>query len=200
MKTNSKSGFTIVELLAVVGILGILMGMVVYVAGGAVKQGRGNKADAIIVAIEQGINIYHNQEGEWPGAIERAADSESSAAENEVTLSKEEADEVVRELVKKSLEGGTGNAYLDCSMLFTGPKDAEGCNDNHSNKKNSKTYCGDKGCAYGLDFTVAYRGDEHHSPQAIDAMGFGYPGYEEGRFRRFKITYRRLTDTVKVEK
>lgn len=193
---NKKSGFTIVELLAVVAILGILMGIVVYAAGGIIKQSRGNKADAIRVALESGINNYRAQKNEWPGVIESIADS---STESIITLTSAQADEMFRELVEASLND-SGNPYIpDCNILFVGPANAEGCNDNHSDKSASD-YCGNKKCARGMDFATAYRGDDHTQEKSVSSMSFGYPGTEEGRFRRFKITYNRDADKVTLSK
>ena len=194
-KKSRKAGFTIVELLTVVTILSILMTIVIYASGSAIKQSRANKSEAMRVAILNGIHVYHQQKGEWPGPIESIADNSTS---EKITLSASEADAVIRKIVSDSLEN-SANPLLDCSILFTGPTSAKGCNDNHKDKSSS-SYCGNKKCAYGLDFLTAYRGDAHHEARGIEDMSFGFPGTEEGRFRRFTIKYNRLTDNVTVER
>lgn len=190
-----KKGFTIVELLAVVAVLGILMGIVGFAVGGLIKNSRVNKADAIRSNMESAINNYRAQHNQWPDAIESLADS---SEESIITLSASAADAMFQELVTETLENN--KSYVpSCEMLFVGPAGAEGCTDNHTDSS-AAGYCGNKNCPRGIDFNIAYRGDDHIQARSISSMSFGYPGYEEGRFRRFTITYNRDADKVTVSK
>ena len=64
-----KKGFTIVELIMVVGIIGVLLGIVTTAASSSIKQSRQRKADACCTIIRQGLETYYAQEGKWPGSI-----------------------------------------------------------------------------------------------------------------------------------
>ncbi len=193
-----KKGFTIVELMIVVGILSILMTIVTFAASGAIKSARETKGEAIRVALENAIQMYHTQKGKWPAAIESAADSNTSSGST-MELTGEEADPVFREIVKMSVEDSGGSQLVEPSVLVVARKGAKACNDNHTDKSKSD-YCGNRNCSYGMDFDTAYRGGDHNQPMGIDEMCFGYAGKEEGRFRRFTIVYNYDTDKVSVKK
>ena len=193
-----KKGFTIVELMVVVGILSILITIVTFAASGAVKHSREMKGEAIRVALENGIAMYHNDKQKWPSAIEAAADaSTSDGATMEITG--EATDSVFREIVQLSVEDSGNKQYIDPSPLYVARPGAKACNDNHSDKSKSN-YCGNKNCSYGMDFETAYRGGDRSQPMSISEMCFGYPGKEEGRFCRFTIVYNFETDKVSVKK
>ena len=66
-----KKGFTIVELLVVIGVLAVLMTIVVVAASGVQKGGREKRASAMRSALEQAIAAYYAQEGKWPAARTR---------------------------------------------------------------------------------------------------------------------------------
>ena len=72
-----RRGFTIVELLVVVAIIGILGGIVTTAAMGSIRGARSKRADAMRAALEQAIAAYYAQEGRWPDVIERKASSMS---------------------------------------------------------------------------------------------------------------------------
>lgn len=50
-----------------------------------------------------------------------------------------------------------------------------------------------------MDFTEAVKKGAKNRI-SLSQMAFGYQGTEEGRFRRFKISYNGATDSVKVTK
>jgi len=69
MKRDSlKSGFTLVELLAVITIIGILMGIVIGVAGNVQKKAASGRAQAEISAIELALERYKIDNGDYPNA------------------------------------------------------------------------------------------------------------------------------------
>ena len=65
-----RRGFTIIELVMVVAIMGILLGIVTTAAAGAIRQARIRKAEACCKVVQAAFETYYAQKGEWPGGIE----------------------------------------------------------------------------------------------------------------------------------
>ena len=196
-----KRGFTIVELLVVIAVIGILGGIVTSATVGAIKNARGNRRDAMRVALEQAISTYYAQEGKWPDAIESKI--RSGLDEDTYTFSPSECDEIFRQVVGKGFgKSGRKSVLVDATALFVARSSqlgngGEGCFDNHSNRKKSSTYCGNKNCIGGVDFStaVAKSGPKHIR---FNEMAFGYQGKDAGKFCRFWVKYNGKTDSVKV--
>jgi len=175
-----KKGFTIVELMAVIGVIAILVTIVVTAAGGAIKNARSQRAETMRIALEQGINAYYAQMDEWPEGIESHANDEDET----ITLTGTEADAIFREVVGKGFgkSKGAKSVLVDASSLFVCASSAAG------NEK-----------AVGVDFPLAAnRNSKFHVPFA--SMAFGYPESDHGRFRRYKVVYNTKTDSVTVAK
>lgn len=197
-----KKGFTIVELLVVIGILAILATIVVIAASGAMKNARGKRADAMRSALQTALDTYYAQVGEWPSVIEQRA---SNMNDTSYSFSPTEIDKIFQEVVGKAYGkgGGEKSMLIDVSALFVAnssklKNSGWGCNDNHKNKRDSN-FCGNKNCVSGMDFTEAVKKGAKNRI-SLSQMAFGYQGTEEGRFRRFKISYNGATDSVKVTK
>ncbi len=199
-----KKGFTLVEMLVVIAVIGILGGIVTTAAVGAIKNGRSKRADAMCVALEQGIAAYYAQEGNWPDAIEKKAQSMDSAT---YTFTPDEADSIFQDVVGCGF--GKGHAshkamLVDATALFVCDKSSvgnqqRGCYDNHSNKKERRTYCAGMGCRNGIDFSEATKkGGKVRIP--FSQMAFGFQGPENGKFCRFWITYNGQADSVSVSR
>ena len=197
-----KRGFTIVELLVVIAVIGILGGIVTSATVGAIKNARGSRRDAMRVALEQAISTYYAQEGKWPDAIERKVGSMDT---DTYTFNASECDEIFRQVVGKGFgKSGRKSVLVDAMALFVARSsqlgnNGEGCFDNHSNRKNTKTFCGNKKCIGGVDFStaVAKSGKNHIR---FNEMAFGYQGKENGKFCRFWVKYNGKTDSVTVSK
>ena len=70
-KTNERVsmfryGFTLVELLVVIAIIGILMGIAVPAIFGVIETANSNKQRLELGAIEQAIERYQQQYGDYP--------------------------------------------------------------------------------------------------------------------------------------
>lgn len=196
---NKRSGFTIVELLAVVAILAVLLGLVGTAAASAIKDARGKKIAAMKHAWKSAITAYYAQKGQWPDALERKI---NDANETLVTFGENDISELnafFQQIVKEAVDNN--NALLDLSSVYVcTKKNIKGCNDNHGDKGGKCEHCDNAahdcrklGCFNGMEFTKARaKGKE------VGDMAFGYPGVEHGCFRRFYIEYNTQTDSVRV--
>ncbi len=71
LKTSSSNprrrrGFTMIELLVVISIVAVLAGLVAMVATGASAQSKRRKATVQIKAIEEALEVYKNEYGNYP--------------------------------------------------------------------------------------------------------------------------------------
>lgn len=178
-----RRGFTIVELLMVIGIIAVLSTIVTTAASGAMKQARGRRADALVQMIQAGIATYHAQNDEWPD-FNPSGKSGNMRVNGQIDperylLTDSEADNMIRKVVRVSAK----NPLIDVTGLYVA-------------KSGSVT---DK--TFGMDFMLAMHGTKKHPQKVkVSAMTFGYPDRESGRFRRFKIVYSIPTDQITVSK
>lgn len=172
-----RKGFTIIEVLVVIGIIAILATIVTTVASSSIKSSRTKRAVVMQTALEQAINAYYAQEGEWPGPIE----SVDTDGKDTYEFKGPKADDIFRIVVGKGYgRSGTKSMLIDASGLFV-----------------CEAGSADSGRAYGIDFTAATaKGAKRKIP--LSQMAFGYQDSGSGRFRRFDITYNCRTDSVTV--
>ncbi len=173
-----RRGFTLIELVMVIAILGILLGIVTTAATGAIRESRVRKADACCALVQAGLATYYAQKGEWPGG-----EINFGGNDDTYTLSESEFQEMMREIIK---EYKKGNPCLDVSGLFV------------------SRYSGAAGTKnIGMDFSTAIRGtkkDKNGQRMKVNEMHFGYPEESHGWFRNFKVVYSIPTDQIRVYK
>ena len=183
-----KRGFTIIELMLVVGIIAILMTLVISASKGAIESARAQRANALCASVQQGLAAYRAQKGEWPSPINKGAGISSNAINNNgdtekftYELDSSEVRQVVLALVT---EAKRNNPLMDISGLFVS-RHAGSCNSRHS----------------GMDFMTAIRGSKHDKRKMKSSeMYFGYPESRHGFFRDFKIVYSIPNDQLTVSK
>lgn len=178
-----KKGFTIVELLMVIGIIGVLLGIVTTAASSSVKMARARKAEALCSLVQTGLATYYAQKGKWPISFEgksgNTGDGYGGTAADKYELTGSEVRECVNALVEETRKK---NPVIDVSGLFVSRAD------------------GEANCrAAGLDFMQAIHGTRKSSKKMkVAEMYFGYPTTEKGWFRRFRMQYSFPSDTMKV--
>jgi prepilin-type N-terminal cleavage/methylation domain-containing protein len=182
-----KKGFTIVELLMVVGILAVLMGIITTAASESMKASRLRRADALCTLVQAGLNAYYAQYDEWPINLANKSGSNEEGINNNTdsniyVLQGSEVRQMVKALVEESKKG---NPVMDISGLWV------------SRSAGEKSGGGRK--AVGMDFMSAVRGTKT-SPKKMKTseMYYGYPDPETGAFLRFKMTYSISSDQVSV--
>lgn len=208
-----RKGFTIVELLMVIGIIGVLMGIVTTAASESVTASRIRRAEALCSLVQAGFNNYYAQYDRWPGAIgDRIANgsigtrsnnegTDGSSDTEQYVLTTAEAEDCVLAMIAETKKG---NPVMDVSGLFVCSKRTasnvdpveEFCNCMAGNHRKYLP----RG-AYGMDFMSAIHGTRK-SPQKLSTsqMHFGYPHPDNGRFMPFQVIYSISTDSFTVKR
>ena len=189
-RADMRGGFTIVELLVVIAVMGVLMGIVTTAATASIRQARGRRIEAMKQTLQSGIAAYYAKNDEWPKALENvsknATFSKSEMESGCKVLSDKEAEDVFKELIKESTKSGA-TPYLDVNGLFVA-KDAPASGPEESREK----------VARGRDFKSAANRNDKRSYIPVDDMIVGYPRKKSGYFRRYRIYYNFRTDSVSV--
>ena len=190
-----KRGFTIVELMMVIGIIAVLMGIITTAASSSIKSSRGRKADVLCKLVQAGLATYYEQKGEWPVQISTGGNQEESAGGDRDPDSIELTGPQVRQCVKALVdEAKRNNPMMDISGLFVSREPGEL---NGAGKKGQQA----AKSAMGLDFMQAIRGTKKSQKKMkTSEMYFGYPDPETGHFLRFKMVYSVPGDTITVSK
>ncbi len=178
-----RNGFTIVEMLVVVAILGVLVGIVTTATGSAIRQSRVKRTAAMRTVLQAGLATYYAQKGEWPGKLKSLSDRGTAGGKLRVDyLSETEADAVFQELVSESLKS---SPMLDVTGLFVADVSAVG-----SDSSRTKIH--------GRDFKVAVSKDSKRGNKKPRQLAYGYATKDKAEFRRFIIKYNYETDSVTV--
>ena len=173
-----KRGFTIIELLTVIGIIAVLMTIVTTASMSAIRSSRSRRTDAMRVALQASIATYQASDpaGKWPGALNSLAESAESG-----WLNDEAAQNVFRIIVQRSTgESGALIPLIDPNGLFVAPSGSV------------------EGRATGLSFAEARQGNPHRQKLAVARMLFGWQGTHSGKFHCYNIYYNAQTDSAKV--
>lgn len=181
-----KNGFTIVELLMVIGIITVLLGIVTTVASSSIKSSRRQKAAALCAMVQAGLATYYAQEGRWPVDIcnnpiprKNKEGPDKTDDPNKIVLKGSEVRKAVYELVCMTK---LNRPMMDVSGLFVSRQPGRYGQPCH-----------------GLDFMPAVRGTRESSKKMSSSeMYFGYPDEESGFFRHFKMVYSIPADSITV--
>ena len=184
-----KKGFTIVELLMVIGVITILMGIVTTAASQSIRASRKQRADALLKLVQAGMNAYYARYDEWPGDVgERIKKNNISPNGGRnypdvYVLSGDEVKSCVKALVDETKKG---TPVMDISGLYVSRSRGE------LNGEKVVT-------AAGMDFLSAIRGTRTSREKMKTAnMYFGYPDSKTGYFVRFGMVYSIPTDQFAV--
>jgi len=178
-----KRGFTILEMILVLAVLGILMGIITTAASASIRQARTRKAQACCKIVQEGIATYYAQQGKWPISLSSGATNteglDGTDDDDLVVLTGEQVKKLIYEVVQQTK---AGNPCMDVSGLFVSQNPGEA-----------------KSKATGLDFMEAIHGTRTNRKKLTSSqMYFGYPDVDTGYFRRFKIVYSKPTDSMTV--
>ena len=192
-----KKGFTIVELMVVIGVIIVLMGIVTTAAAQSIRASRERRAAALCELVKAGMNAYYARHDEWPGSVgskiangsigTRGNDegADGSNDNDKYELTGEEVRSCVKALVD---ETKNGTPVMDISGLFVSrfPGEMSG----QTVKR-----------AAGMDFMSAIHGTRtSRKKMTTSEMYFGYPDPKTGHFLRFKMVYSIPTDQFSVSK
>ncbi len=175
-----RNGFTIVEMLMVLGVIAVLLGLVSSAAVTAIRHARERKAAASLEVIQTGIATYRAQKGEWPGPLKGYSENGVPGNGHNYTLNDAEYDQVLDDVVEESVKNSSGNPMMDVSGIIVAPRSGNG--------------------SWGIEFREAVKKERRHGGSIkVSNMAFGYLNGSK-KFSRFKITYNPDSDHVTVSK
>jgi prepilin-type N-terminal cleavage/methylation domain-containing protein len=95
---SRQTGFTLVELLVVISIVGLLAGLMTVAVPRAMESGKKAKAKGELTAIVAAVKAYKQEYGRWPGSVTATSDATFEDADSKSLL---------------SALGGTSNALVE---------------------------------------------------------------------------------------
>ena len=169
-----RRGFTLLELMLVMTILGILVTIIVTSIAGVVRSARIKRANVLCKLVQEGLATYYAQNDRWPGPVGESIENGTfHPGDNYVTLSASQTREMIRILVQETKRG---NPLMDITGLYVS-----------------------RGGKHGMDFLDAIHGTRKSSRKMkLAEMHFGYPEPAHGHFRAFKIIYNVPSDHMEV--
>ena len=95
---SRQTGFTLVELLVVVGLIGLLVGLISVAVPKAIESGMKAKTKGELTSIVAAVKAYKQEYGRWPGSVTATSDTTFQDANSKSLL---------------SALSGTGNALVE---------------------------------------------------------------------------------------
>ncbi|OGF87208.1 hypothetical protein A3B19_03155 [Candidatus Giovannonibacteria bacterium RIFCSPLOWO2_01_FULL_46_32] len=116
-----KRGFTIIELLVVLGIIGLMAAIAMVLFSPAATKGRDARREEDIKSIQSALNLYINQKGTYPVCLQETAIDGSNDCLSSLLLS-EGAIKVMPFDPKYTGSGSCGgaNSFLYCYQSTDG--------------------------------------------------------------------------------
>ena len=174
-----RQGFTIVELLMVIGILAVLLGIITTAATASVRQARERRTSAMKQTLQNGIMAYRQLKDQWPGKLEDWAERQNRGTVG--YLSNGDYDKVMQELLKNSAGKSVKVRVMDpVGLLIMGATGTDG--------KSS-----------GVDFrSAATKKGPYAKRMSTSEMTVIYQKKESGKGYRYVIEYNAESDSVTV--
>ncbi len=116
---NGRSGFTLVELLVVIGIIVLLMGILLPTLSKVRKSGQRTRAEAVLQNIAAAIGVYQLQFRSYPGA---AANADVMCKANGYNVNAPTSSENLLLSLVGGLINRTGPVIYDKTLLGSGPR------------------------------------------------------------------------------
>lgn len=171
-----RRGFTIIELMMVVGIISVLITVSVTAVNGSMKAARKQRAESLCTMVEQSIAAYYAQKDEWP-----VEPQDPQNGKEYYQYEQDDVQEIIRTVIR---EIKNNNPLIDVSGLFV-------ANQELYKKRPDKTH--------GMDFLTAIHGSKQHpGTLKLSQMCFGYPNPGTGLFRPFTMRYYPASDKITV--
>ena len=189
-RVSARAGFTIVELLVVIAVIGVLMGIVTTAATASIRESRGRRIAAMKNTLQAGLAAYYAKNDKWPGQLDNIS-NDASLTKDEMeagykVLTDAQTESIFRTLIEESTRKG-GAPYLDVNGLFV----AKSAPPSGAEKKPEQAY-------RGRDYKAAANKSDKRSYIPPGQMIVGYPRKKSGYFRRYRIYYNFRTDSVSV--